>query len=220
MLVIRVFTSLYAGLAAIVEGDLKKIVALSTLRHLGFISLAVFSGSVGLAFIHLISHALFKSLLFIAVGEIIRVFSHSQDRRIISSGRLLSGFASRVIVFAIFRLLGFPFLRGFYSKDMVVEMLGYTSLSTVLYVVIYFNIFLTYLYTISVFSACSNYSNLFALYLTNLRGVLISVPMVISGLISVVGVSLFLWSSLQGVMLVVTPFIKVLPGVLLGCVLL
>ena len=68
-LVASLFTRLYAGVRSIFESDLKKLVALSTLSHLGFIGMALASGSPNLAFFHLLVHALFKSLLFMGVGD-------------------------------------------------------------------------------------------------------------------------------------------------------
>lgn len=66
---VSLFTTLYAGLGALVETDLKKLVALSTLRHLGFIGISFSRGMVILSYFHLLSHALFKSLMFIGVGD-------------------------------------------------------------------------------------------------------------------------------------------------------
>ena len=80
-----VFTSLYAGLSSTVEPDLKKVVALSTLSHLGFILLALGLGQLQLAFFHLLIHAFFKSRLFISLGAIIVSRSHYQDSRFFSS---------------------------------------------------------------------------------------------------------------------------------------
>lgn len=69
LLVLSLFTSFYAGLGALFEVDLKKLVALSTLSHLGFIGLGLSIGATSLAFFHLLVHALFKSLLFMGVGD-------------------------------------------------------------------------------------------------------------------------------------------------------
>ncbi len=69
ILTLSVFTSFYAGVSSIYESDLKKLVALSTLSHLGFIGMALAIGSTSLAFFHLLVHALFKSLLFMGVGD-------------------------------------------------------------------------------------------------------------------------------------------------------
>lgn len=68
-LILSLFTSLYAGICSVFESDLKKLVALSTLSHLGFIGIALGIGCTSLAFFHLLVHALFKSLLFIGVGD-------------------------------------------------------------------------------------------------------------------------------------------------------
>jgi NADH-ubiquinone oxidoreductase chain 5 len=72
LIVLRVFTSFYAGLNSIFETDFKKLIALSTLRHLDLIHLSFF---------HMLTHALFKSLLFITIGDIIINLNHSQDTR-------------------------------------------------------------------------------------------------------------------------------------------
>jgi NADH-ubiquinone oxidoreductase chain 5 len=74
-----VLTSFYAGVLGVLEFDLKKLVALSTLRHLGFILSAYRLGLLKFSFFHLIAHALFKSLLFIRFGGIITTQGHSQD---------------------------------------------------------------------------------------------------------------------------------------------
>jgi len=129
MLVVSIFTSFYAGLTVLCEQDFKKIVALSTLSHLGFISMAIFSGALNLAYYHLLAHALFKSLLFIGVGEFILILSHNQDKRAISSGFSLAPASSFMIIVSLYGLLGFPFVSGFYSKDFVLERLGYSNMS-------------------------------------------------------------------------------------------
>ena len=121
LFIISVFTSLYAGLAALVEKDLKKIIALSTLRHLGFIRIRFSLGLIDLAFFHLLRHALFKSLLFIRIGDIIKNFRHSQDRRYISSRFNLCRYSNNLIRIRLLNLLGLPRLSGFYRKDLILE---------------------------------------------------------------------------------------------------
>jgi len=85
LLVLRIFTSFYAGMNTIFETDLKKLIALSTLSHLGFIGIAYSAGLIHLSFFHMLTHALFKSLLFITIGDIIINLNHSQDIRYLSS---------------------------------------------------------------------------------------------------------------------------------------
>ena len=86
MVVLCLFTSFYAGINTLFERDLKKLIALSTLSHLGFIGLSFSLGLLHLAYFHMLTHALFKSLLFMTIGDIMINLSHSQDIRYLSSG--------------------------------------------------------------------------------------------------------------------------------------
>lgn len=114
-------TMLMAGLCACAEMDLKKIVALSTLSQLGVMVVALGMGLKHFCFFHLITHALFKALLFLCVGVFIHHRFGGQELRSFtvlgSRARSASVFAS----LACFALLGFPFLAGFYRKDLIVE---------------------------------------------------------------------------------------------------
>ena len=150
MMWIRVFTRLYAGMRALVESDLKKLVALSTLRHLGFIGISFFRGYTVLAYFHLLAHALFKSLLFMGVGDWISLGHHYQDSRALRSGLKLTPLSSVIITRSLMRLIGLPFMVGFYSKDMVLESLLYSNTSILILIIVYTNVFLTYCYTIRV----------------------------------------------------------------------
>lgn len=121
LLIISCLTIFIAGLGANFEYDLKKIIALSTLSQLGVILRILALGYPELAFFHLLSHALFKALLFICAGVIIHRVGDYQDIRYI--GRLVSYIPLRVsyITVANLALCGFPFLAGFYSKDLILE---------------------------------------------------------------------------------------------------
>ena len=142
------FTSLYAGLCSLFEPDLKKLVALSTLSHLGFICLAFSLGRVDLSFFHLLSHALFKSLLFMGLGNVLSGRSHMQDSRFLSSGLILLPVSSSLILVSIMNLLGLPFIRGFYSKDLVLEFTMFRPVASNLSVLIlYLNVLFTFSYT-------------------------------------------------------------------------
>ena len=147
---VRLFTTLYAGLRALVETDLKKLVALSTLRHLGFIGISFSRGILMLSYFHLLSHALFKRLIFIGVGDWISSGHHYQDSRSLSGGVILTPLSSFVIITSILSLLGIPFIIGFYSKDFVLESLLYSSYSSAYLVIVYLNVFLTFNYTLRV----------------------------------------------------------------------
>jgi len=170
---------------ALVEKDLKKLVALSTLSHLGFICVALFTGSLYLSFLHLIAHALFKSLLFMSVGEIILLSHHSQDKRLITSSYLTCSHSSLFIVFSFVNLVGMPFVGGFYSKDTILEMLLNSFTSNVLVLVVYLNVFLTFMYTLNIFVSIFSFSNLPRFNLVEYRKVSSSVFIGVLGLFGV-----------------------------------
>lgn len=151
LLVVRVFTSLYAGLRAVFEVDIKKIIALSTLSHLGFIGIRYSCGLMNLAFFHLLTHALFKSLLFISMGDIITNIHHSQDIRFLRIGLSFTKMSQYIMLVRLLRLLGIPSVRGFFSKDLVLETLGFTFFSFMLYIFVVLNVLLTYNYSYKLF---------------------------------------------------------------------
>jgi NADH:ubiquinone oxidoreductase subunit 5 (subunit L)/multisubunit Na+/H+ antiporter MnhA subunit len=156
---LAMFTSLYAGLNSLFEVDLKKIIALSTLRHLGFIGLAMFRGAVALRFFHLLVHALFKSLLFIGIGDVITSLSHSQDSRFLSGGGVYTPLSSFLIMVSVLNLLGLPSIRGFLRKDLVVESLSHTAISSFMFeAILYLNVALTYVYTLKIISFSYKFS--------------------------------------------------------------
>ena len=151
LLVLRLFTSFYAGINSIVEKDLKKIIALSTLSHLGFIGMAFSVGLLKLAFFHMLTHALFKSLLFITIGDIMINLNHSQDIRYLSSGMLYTPMSSLIMFVSLLNLLGLPNLRGYFSKDLILEIINFSAVSLAVIVVILLNVFFTYYYTYQLF---------------------------------------------------------------------
>jgi len=151
LLCVRVFTSFYAGLNTIFEMDLKKLIALSTLRHLGFIGMAFSAGLLHLRFFHLLVHALFKSLLFMTMGDIIINLNHSQDIRYLSKGSIYTPFSSIIIRVSILNLLGVPNLRGYFSKDLVLETINFNNISFFVILIMYFNVVFTYYYSYKLF---------------------------------------------------------------------
>lgn len=124
-------TMFMAGLGANFETDLKKIIALSTLSQLGVIMTILSLGWAELAFFHLLAHALFKALLFISAGSIIHRVGDYQDIRVI--GRLVAYMPLRVMIInlANLALCGRPFLAGFYSKDLILEVAFMNELNRV-----------------------------------------------------------------------------------------
>ena len=150
-LTLCVFTSFYAGINTLFEKDFKKLIALSTLRHLGFIGIAFSLGLLNLSFFHLLTHALFKSVLFMSIGEVMINLSHSQDMRYLSQGASYTPFSCLIINISILNLLGFPRLSGFWSKDLILESLNYTSCRFLLFYLSLFNLLFTFYYSFQLF---------------------------------------------------------------------
>lgn len=121
LLVISVWTIFISGINANLEIDLKKIIALSTLRQLGVIIITISLGLIELAFFHLLSHALFKSLLFLCAGVFIHGIGDIQDIRDLGGVSMLVPVTSLYFLGCSLSLCGFPFLAGFYSKDIILE---------------------------------------------------------------------------------------------------
>ncbi|XP_050465109.1 NADH-ubiquinone oxidoreductase chain 5-like [Cataglyphis hispanica] len=121
LLYLSIFTIFISSLIANFENDFKKIIALSTLRQLGLIIIILRLGLNLLSFFHLLTHAIFKSLLFICAGIIIHLMNNNQDIRF--CGKINEYIPFTIIRFYISRLalIGFPFLTGFYSKDLIIE---------------------------------------------------------------------------------------------------
>jgi len=143
LLLASIFTSFYAGLNTFVEFDIKKLVALSTLSHIGFIGIRYCIGLHTIIFFHLLTHAIFKSVLFISLGNIIYL-SHSQDIRYLSIGLYSTPSSSFIALLCCFNLLGIPSLSGFFSKDLVLEFINFSNCRFFILFIIYINVFFTY----------------------------------------------------------------------------
>jgi len=118
---ISIITRITSGIIACIESDFKKVIAISTLSQLGLIIFILSLNEIKISFFHIVSHALFKSLLFLSCGIIIIISLGIQDRRI--KGGIFSKFYFIPIIFVLsrLRLRGFPFLTGFFSKDFILE---------------------------------------------------------------------------------------------------
>jgi len=121
LLFIGSLTMILAGFSAFFENDIKKIVALSTLSQLGVIIVSISMGLVDFTFFHLCTHAIFKALIFLCVGVAIHSVWGSQDLRSYGSLRFGIAYPYILLILASTSLLGFPFISGFYSKDLIVE---------------------------------------------------------------------------------------------------
>ncbi len=147
--VIGIITAIFAASVALVQNDIKKIVAYSTCSQLGYMFFAAGVGAYNVAMFHLFTHAFFKALLFLGSGSVIHAFNDEQDIRNMGgvSKKLPYTYISMLI--GTLALTGFPFLSGFYSKDAIIEYayLSNTILGNYAVVIGIFTAFLTSLYS-------------------------------------------------------------------------
>nr|YP_009236841.1 NADH dehydrogenase subunit 5 [Telchinia parrhasia]AMJ17299.1 NADH dehydrogenase subunit 5 [Telchinia parrhasia] len=148
LLLISGLTMMMAGISANYEFDLKKIIALSTLSQLGLMMSILSMGFYDLAFFHLLTHAMFKALLFMCAGVIIHMMNDSQDIRMMGGVSLYIPLTSLCMNISNLALCGIPFLAGFYSKDMILEMVSMSNLNLMIFYLYYFSTGLTMFYTI------------------------------------------------------------------------
>lgn len=148
LLLLSGLTIIIAGITANYEFDLKKIIALSTLSQLGLIIRILRMGLSDLAFFHLLTHAIFKALLFICAGIIIHIINDIQDIRYIGGISLYVPLTSLCITISNLSLCGIPFLSGFYSKDLILEIVRIINLNILIFFLYYFSTGLTIYYTI------------------------------------------------------------------------
>nr|UZH35955.1 NADH dehydrogenase subunit 5 [Phlugiolopsis punctata] len=148
LLLISGLTMFMAGLGANFEYDLKKIIALSTLSQLGLMMSILSMGFPKLAFFHLLTHALFKALLFMCAGSVIHNMKSSQDIR--HMGSLCIQMPLTVICFNVsnLALCGMPFLAGFYSKDLILEIVSLSYLNGISFFLYFFSTGLTVCYSL------------------------------------------------------------------------
>uniref|UniRef100_UPI0030DF7063 NADH dehydrogenase subunit 5 n=1 Tax=Euphyes dukesi TaxID=1478503 RepID=UPI0030DF7063 len=148
LLLMSGLTMFMAGISANYEFDLKKIIALSTLSQLGLMMSILSMGMADLAFYHLLTHAMFKALLFMCGGVIIHMMNDSQDIRMMGGLSIYIPLTSLCINISNLALCGIPFLAGFYSKDLILEMVSMSNLNMLIFYMYYFSTGLTMFYTI------------------------------------------------------------------------
>ena len=119
--VVGMITAIFAASVALVQNDIKKIVAYSTCSQLGYMFFAAGVGAYHVAMFHLFTHAFFKALLFLGAGSVIHAFKDEQDIRNMGGVRKNLPFTYFFMLIGTLALTGFPFLSGFYSKDAIIE---------------------------------------------------------------------------------------------------
>nr|ASS30643.1 NADH dehydrogenase subunit 5 [Coenobita variabilis] len=147
LLLLSSLTMFMSGLGANFEYDLKKIIALSTLSQLGVMLSILALGFKDLAFFHLLTHALFKALLFMCAGAMIHNVKEYQDIRLMGSLVISMPLTCMCMNLANLALCGTPFLAGFYSKDLILETAFMSWINTVILLLYIFATMLTVCYT-------------------------------------------------------------------------
>lgn len=119
---IGAITTLFAGTIGLFQNDLKKVIAYSTCSQLGMLFIAVGLSQYNVALFHLVNHAFFKALLFLGAGSIIHAMADEQDMRRLGGLVKLLPFSYAMILIGSLSLAAMPFLTGFYSKDLIIEL--------------------------------------------------------------------------------------------------
>lgn len=131
----------------IINNDIKKIIAFSTIRQISFIIVILILGNIELAFFHLLTHAIFKSLIFLSAGRIIFHAGGEQDIRKLGNIKHSLPIESIIISLSLLALIGFPFLSGFYSKDVIIEFYRNQTMNIFLILILDLRIILTSVYS-------------------------------------------------------------------------
>nr|AIY61887.1 NADH dehydrogenase subunit 5 [Acanthotermes acanthothorax] len=206
LLLISGLTMFMAGLGANFEYDLSSIIALSTLSQLGLMIMTISVGLPGLAFFHLLTHALFKALLFMCAGGVIHSMSDSQDIRFMGGLSICMPFTSSCLMISNFALCGMPFLSGFYSKDFILEMfsMGYVNMFGFLLLFLSTGLTVCYSFRLFYFVMCGDFN-----FVSSFSMVETGYSMV-SGMIGLLFMSIFGGSSLMW-LICPTPSVVCLP---------
>lgn len=142
-------TSLFASTTGLVQNDLKRVIAYSTCSQLGYMVFACGLSNYSVGMFHLSNHAFFKALLFLGAGSVIHAVNDEQDMRKMGGLKYLVPFTYSMIVIGSLALIGFPFLTGFYSKDLILEVAygKYSKVGSFSYILGTLGAFLTAFYS-------------------------------------------------------------------------
>ncbi|MFZ9547510.1 MAG: NADH-quinone oxidoreductase subunit L [Burkholderiaceae bacterium] len=153
VLIIGAITALFMGFLGIIQNDIKRVVAYSTLSQLGYMTVALGVSAYSVAFFHLMTHAFFKALLFLAAGSVIIGMHHQQDIRYMGGLWRRMPITWAVSLLGSLALIGAPFFSGFYSKDMIIEAVRASNLSVapLVYLMLLLGVFVTAFYSFRMF---------------------------------------------------------------------
>ncbi|MDO9013064.1 MAG: NADH-quinone oxidoreductase subunit L [Gallionella sp.] len=129
VMVTGAITALFMGFLGIIQNDIKRVIAYSTLSQLGYMFVALGASAYSVGIFHLMTHAFFKALLFLAAGSVIIAMHHDQDIRNMGGLRKYMPITWITFLIGTLALIGTPFFSGFYSKDSIIEAVGLSHLS-------------------------------------------------------------------------------------------
>ena len=149
ILVIGSITALFMGFLGIIQNDIKRVIAYSTLSQLGYMTVALGASAYSVAIFHLMTHAFFKALLFLGAGSVILGMHHDQDIRRMGGLRKYMPITWITFLIGTLALTGTPFFSGFYSKDSIIEAVHASDLpgSGFAYFAVVASVFVTALYS-------------------------------------------------------------------------
>ena len=149
VMVIGAITALFMGFLGIVQNDIKRVIAYSTLSQLGYMTVALGASAYAAGIFHLTTHAFFKALLFLAAGSVIIAMHHEQDMRKMGGLRKYMPITYLTCLIGTLALVGFPGLAGFFSKDAIIEAVKYSELpgADFAYLAVLAGVFVTSLYS-------------------------------------------------------------------------
>ena len=149
IMIIGAITALFMGFLGLIQNDIKRVVAYSTLSQLGYMTVALGASAYAAGVFHLMTHAFFKALLFLAAGSVIIAMHHCQDMRNMGGLRKYMPITWITSLIGSLALIGTPFFAGFYSKDTIILAVGESSLpgSGFAYAAVLAGVFITALYS-------------------------------------------------------------------------
>jgi NADH-quinone oxidoreductase subunit L len=157
VIVIGAITAFFMGLLGIVQNDIKRVIAYSTLSQLGYMTVALGASAYSAAMFHLMTHAFFKALLFLAAGSVIIAMHHEQDIRKMGGIRKYMPITYVTALIGSLALIGFPGFSGFFSKDLLIEAVkeshwhGQGAVYWIAYLSVLLGVFVTALYSFRMF---------------------------------------------------------------------
>jgi len=189
-------TTVFSSLIGLFQQDIKKVIAYSTMSQLGMMVIAVGLSSYNIALFHLVNHAFYKGLLFLGAGAVIHAVSDNQDFRKYGGLRFFLPLTYSVMLIASLSLVAFPFMTGFYSKDLILESAygQFYFTGTVIYFIAVIGAMFTTLYSVKVLyltfltspnGPISNYKDSVRAYTAHDGNIFMSLPLIILAMLSI-----------------------------------